>query len=110
MTPLTRRISALALGILATPLGAAEHEIIILGSSFFPTVTYVQPGDSLRFINESDAAQAVIAANSAWTTGSLASAEEMVLQVSTQSEGLFHGDTERTITGEISFGTPPLND
>lgn len=112
MTATFSQLGALGIliGIGATPVTAAEHEIIMLGSSFFPTVSYVDAGDTLRFINESDTALTVTAAGGLWTTGEIASAAEALIVVPSLGEGVFYGDLAQEITGQISFGTPPLND
>lgn len=44
--------SALALGIWAVPAQAIDHQVIAVAGAFFPEVTYVQPGDTVTFINE----------------------------------------------------------
>lgn len=36
-----------------TPASAAEHIIMILEEGFFPTITYLDPGDTIRFTNGS---------------------------------------------------------
>ena len=93
-----------------SPIKAAEHEIIVLGSSFFPTVSYVDAGDTVKFINESETAQTITAIGNTWNTGAIEPASEIVLLVNPAMEGTFFGDAEQLTEGALSFGTPPLDD
>lgn len=43
--------AALALGLSIASAQAAEHEVAIVAEGFFPEITYVQPGDTVTFVN-----------------------------------------------------------
>lgn len=75
--------AALALAVWALPAQAAEHEVLILAGGFYPEITYVQPGDSVTFVNTDQRPRRVfgdrydfvspkIKQNESWTLGIVA--------------------------------------
>lgn len=80
---------ALAAALAATLAPAAfadgestnEHTVMVLGASFFPRVTYASPGDTVRFINASEAEQSIVAKDENWTVGPIAIEGEEIFTV-----------------------------
>lgn len=77
--------SALALGM-ATAAHAEEHLVVLTGFTYFPAVVYVDPGDTIRFINSSGEDQVVVGKDAGWTIGPLANNEEGTLEVTAETE------------------------
>lgn len=77
--------AAILLGT-ASAAHAEEHIIVMTGFSYFPAKTYADPGDSVRFVNESGESQTVVGADSGWMIGPLNDQEEGVLVVSEETE------------------------
>ncbi|WP_415921623.1 hypothetical protein [Tateyamaria sp. SN6-1] len=107
--------TAMAVISLATAANAAEHQILILPDTYFPETTYLDPGDTIRFINVSGDEHTIIAANEAWTIGPLNAEEEFTMVVDSEIERTFHNanainsDGSYAVTGDISFDPSPIN-
>ena len=65
---------------------AEEHMIVLTGFSYFPAVTYVAPGDTVVFINESGEEQTVVGKDAGWTVGPLNNEEQGSLEVTAETE------------------------
>ena len=100
---------------LATAAQAAEHEILILPDTYFPETTYLDPGDTVRFVNVSEDSHTIIAANEAWAIGPIEPEGDYTLTVDSEIERTFHNanainsDGTYAVTGDISFDEPPLD-
>lgn len=111
----TTLMAAMAISFLSTPVQAVEHVILIMQDDYFPAKSYVLPGDTLRFINQSDFNVNVISADGAWSTGSLnveAEASVGVTQGMSKDfyhEGVFDQDGNPAVTGILQFGAAPQN-
>ena len=125
---------AAALALVAASVQAEEHSVVVTGFSYFPAVVYAQPGDTIRFINESGDEQTVVGKDTGWTIGPLASMEEGTLTVNQETELAFYSayaefvdlngdginDADPTtdygsyenapIKAEITFLEPPLSE
>lgn len=120
-----RFLSASAFGpllglALAAPVAAEEHTVILTGFSYFPAITYAEPGDTIRFVNQSGESETVVGRNSGWLIGPLADSEEATIIVTEETELAFfsaynfesddYGTYEDAeVTAEISFAEPDLN-
>ena len=99
----------------ATTATAAEHTILILPDAYFPEITYLDTGDSVRFVNVSGTEHNIIAKDSTWEIGPIPEQGEAVLEVDTVAERLFYNkdvlnsDGSYFIQGGMSFDTAPLN-
>ncbi|MEL6888206.1 MAG: hypothetical protein AAFO86_05795 [Pseudomonadota bacterium] len=100
---------------LATVASAAEHDILILPNTYFPETTYLNPGDTVKFINMSGDEHTIIAANEAWTIGPLGADQDHTLVVDSEIERTFHNanainsDGSYAVTGDISFDASPID-
>ena len=100
---------------MATAAYAAEHDILILPDTYFPETTYLDPGDSVKFINLSADQHTIIAANDAWTIGPIEPDGEYTLIVDHEIERTFHNanvfnsDGSYAVTGDISFDEAPID-
>ena len=98
--------------------GAATHEhtVMVLGESFFPRVTYAEPGDTVRFVNASDSEQSIVGKEDNWSVGPIAVEGEASFTVFSGMKNDFslilaEGADEEAISnasGAISFSPPPL--
>lgn len=125
---------ATILGIAAAATAQAEeHAVVVTGFSYFPAVVYAQPGDTIRFVNESGEEQTVVGKDAGWVIGPLQNLEEGTLMVDQETELAFYsayqedgeqdgdgvaaeddpdaeyGSYENApIKAEITFAEPPL--
>jgi plastocyanin len=103
--------------------GAApnEHTIMVLDESFFPTVTYAQPGDVIHFVNASSAEQSIVAQDDNWSVGPIAVESEETFTVFADMQNDYFLVVPATETAEgseevaapagaISFSEAPLGD
>lgn len=90
-------LAALAMLASASAAAAEEHVILYLGQAFFPSVTHIQPGDTIRFVNNSATATEIVSENNDWSVGVLGVNEEKVINVSANmSETYFATQPEGT--------------
>lgn len=100
---------------IASAAAADEHTVLILPDAYFPQITYLDNGDSVRFINMSGGEHNIIAEGAAWEIGPIPDQGEAVLEVSDVVEKSFFNkdataeDGTMLVQGEISFDTAPLN-
>lgn len=100
----------------AQSAAAEEHVVIITGSSFFPQVTYVDPSDTVRFVNESSTTQSINGQDGNWEVLNIPNGGAATLTIVEGMKNQYTGDgftsaeTGETITptGSISFANPPL--
>lgn len=115
-------LAALAMLASASATSAEEHVILYLGQAFFPSVTHINPGDTIRFVNSSASATQIVGKNSDWSVGPLGVDQELVLSVAegmsetyyaTQPEGADEDEADAddttddlnaiTVEGTLSF-------
>lgn len=80
--------SALSLA-LATPALANDHVVIVTGFSYFPAVTFAEPGDTVRFLNQSGGPETIVGRDTGWVIGPLNDQEEGELVVTEETELAF---------------------
>lgn len=115
----------LSLAVTATLVSASfataeEHVILYLGDAFFPQITYVDAGDTLKFVNASSNTMNVVSSDSAWAIGPIAvdgsdtvdvtagMALEFVDADSIGEDDEDDEDETALVTGDISFDEPVL--
>ena len=69
----------------ATFAVAEEHTILFLGDAFFPEVSYIHPGDTIRFVNAAATELNVMGEGAAWTVGPIAINGEATVNVTGNS-------------------------
>ena len=95
-------IAALAMLTSATAASAEEHVILYLGQAFFPSVTEIKAGDTIRFVNSSEKATQIVGENNDWSVGPLEVDQEIVISVSAgMSETYFATDPEGSDEDEV---------
>jgi len=104
--------ATLTIGTAAT---AAEHLILILPDAYFPAMTYMDPGDTVRFVNASGSAHHMMADDSSWEIGPLEPDAEhtMVIDASVHKSfvdvNVTDAEGNYTVVGEVSFAAAPLD-
>ncbi|WP_299375811.1 hypothetical protein [uncultured Tateyamaria sp.] len=99
----------------ATAAQAAEHTILILPDAYFPAVTYVNDGDTVRFNNQSGAQHTIIAKNNSWELGPITNGATVSLQFNKGDQNEFYNKNAKdsegnyVVVGTVSFATAPLN-
>lgn len=76
----TFAIAAAAL-FAGTAAQAETHSVLIVDGGFFPPIVYVQPGDEIEFVNNSEAVQIISGEGEAWTSGEINLDGAFVLEV-----------------------------
>lgn len=100
---------------IASAAAADEHTVLILPDAYFPQITYLDSGDSVRFINMSGGEHSIVSEGAVWELGPIPDQGEVVLEVSDVVEKSFFdkdstgADGTLLVQGEISFDTAPLN-
>jgi plastocyanin len=111
-------ISGLALAAsvsIATAAAATEHNVLILPDAYFPQVTYIEPGDTVKFTNVSGSNQSIVAKNNNWVLGPIAPDGQMTIVMDTGVQTTFYNadatdsDGEYVVEGRLSFSAAPLN-
>jgi len=111
----TSLLAGLAVFFITTPVQALEHQILVLSDAYFPQTSYVEAGDKLVFINESDVSITVTSADEQWTTGPLGQGTSATIMVAAgmttdfYHEGFEDENGDPAVTGIISFIAAPLD-
>lgn len=113
-----RKTSTLAIAALMTSASfaaAEEHVIFYLGDAFFPEVTYVDAGDTIRFLNSSTSTMNIVSQDSEWAVGPVAvDASEAISVSSGMKVKFFDADSldgeegSTAVGGDLSFEPAPL--
>lgn len=100
----------------ATAASAAEHEILILPDAYFPSVLYIDDGDTVKFTNLTGAEHNIVAKNDSWAIGPIADqgSATMVMEQGTQTtfydaDAVSEEDGSFLVEGKMSFGEAPLD-
>lgn len=94
---------------------AAEHQILMLGDAFFPSVTYADPGDTLRFVNVTESSQNVLAKNDKWALGPIAPNGEATIVIAPGVQSTFYNpdlvdsNGDMYVRGNFNFGEAPID-
>lgn len=124
----TTAAAALALGLSLASAQAAEHEVAIVAEGFFPEITYVQPGDTVTFVNADTAPRRVFGDEFTFSSDPLYENEAFTMNIVSDMPNQFYGrtgtedldnnaeavdlaDTDgegRPMRGVLSFAPPPL--
>lgn len=98
---------------------AEEHVVLILHDAFFPEITYLYPGDQIRFVNTTESEANIISKNESWNSGAIAPGGTYVLAAATGVQSTFFNadvmaDTDNdgvedayAIQGNFTFGEAP---
>jgi plastocyanin len=73
--------TAAALTCTTGSASAEEFQVMIMDQSFFPEASYVQPGDTVTFVNMSGASRVVQARNNIWATPVLENGAEATINI-----------------------------
>ena len=111
----TTLMAGLATLLISAPVQALELQILVLPDAYFPQTSYVNTGDTLVFLNESDVAITVTSADGNWTTGPLSNNQSSTINVVAGMmtdffhEGIEDDNGNPAVTGVISFDEAPIN-
>lgn len=118
--PFHKGVMALVAVTTAISAGSAmaeTQEVLILDEVFFPAVIYVQAGDELLFINESDRERTITGKDDVWTSGPLQLGGTYTYAVDASSPLTFtslfkNADDGSAVTfeGQLTFDAPPLSE
>lgn len=94
--------------------GAKEHMILILDDAYFPQVTYLDEGDTVRFVNASSNSHNIIGQGGDWEIGPIPIDGEMTMIVAGGlAQTFFDAASEAedgtfTVEGQMSYSAAPL--
>ena len=74
-------VTAAALTCTTGSASAEEFRILMMDHAFFPEISYVQPGDTVIFANDSGEARDIIAEDGSWEILAVANGTEVQLKV-----------------------------
>lgn len=112
-----RAISILATSVAvltASAAAAAEHTILILPDAYFPQVTYLESGDTVRFVNVSGGSKNIISKNGSWELGPIQDQQEVTMEIIEGVQKTFYDADNKTpegeyvIEGRMTFSIAPL--
>ena len=103
---------AAAFSFVAGAAQAEQHTVLIVEGGYFPSVVYVQAGDSVTFENESGATHTIVGEEDVWTSGEINLDGSFTVDMTEEVPLMFSGngaDGLETL-GEFSYDEPPLAD
>ncbi len=109
----TSTLAVLALMTSATFAAAEEHVVLFLGDAFFPEVSYVDPGDTVRFVNASTQALNIVSEGSEWSVGPIAVETDASINITgNMTLKFFDADSAGddgvlTVNGNLSYDDAP---
>lgn len=74
-------VSAAALTATAGSTAAENYQILMMDYAFFPEISYVQPGDTVTFVNMSGITRVIEAKNGSWSTPEIADGGEATISI-----------------------------
>lgn len=91
--------------------GIVDHTVLIMDFNFFPVVSYIDNGDRVEFMNETDTPREIQARKAAnrWTTDVLQPGESVEMVVTSDSQLYFEDANDSNIIGNFSFEPAPLD-
>ncbi|KIC50936.1 hypothetical protein [Tateyamaria sp. ANG-S1] len=108
--------AVLAMLTTATAVSAAEHEILILPDAYFPSILYIDDGDTVKFTNLTGSEHSIVAKNDSWAIGPIAdqASVSMVVEKGTQTtfydaNAVSEEDGSFLVEGRMSFAEAPLD-
>lgn len=99
---------------LATAVQAEEHVVLILPDAYFPSITYMNNGDTVRFVNASGVEHNIISKNGNWSMGPLNPNGEETMVVDNTVQKTFYNaasmnsDGTYAMAGIMSFANGPI--
>ncbi|MGH1575638.1 cupredoxin domain-containing protein [Planktotalea sp.] len=106
--PMMFSIAALAASF-GTSASAANFNILIVEGGFFPEITYVQPGDSVTFVNQLTVSATATASDESWSTGPLSVNATYNLPIAAETALIFSYASDSGKSGVLSFDFAPLD-
>lgn len=112
-----QRILATTCSLLLAATAAASQEvktIIITGLGYFPEITYVTPGETVRFYNGSDSTQSISSeaapegsGSTAWDVKDIVPGGDALFIVQSGYMLGYHDFNNQTYLAKFSFDAPP---
>ncbi|WP_299614759.1 hypothetical protein [uncultured Tateyamaria sp.] len=100
----------------ATAVSAAEHEILILPDAYFPSILYIDDGDTVKFTNLTGVEHNIVSKHASWAIGPIADqgTVTMVMEQGVQTtfydaDAVSEEDGSFLVEGNLSFGAAPLD-
>ena len=104
--------TAAALTCTTGSASAEQYRVLMMEHAFFPDVSFVQPGDSIIFVNMSGETRDIVASDDSWTIEAMANGAEVTLELVEGMPSAFTGlapsaDPENQVSGVMNFSEPP---
>ena len=102
--------------IAATSASAFDFTVVMEEGAFNPEITYVVPGDTVTFLNNTDAVEEATSGLETWKlgnletwkTGELNVNESYILEITSETKLTFSYASDIEKTGALSFEPAPL--
>ena len=107
-TKLAMATAVASLGLIHTAQ-AEEQMILVVGYGFFPEVTYISEGDTVRFKNTNEESMRIQAVDGSWLTDSIAPDAEVTMTFPGTETREFKVQYSQDGYGSIHYGHPPSN-
>lgn len=102
--------SIAALGLCAAQSASAEQfDIQIEEGAFYPEITYLIPGDEVKFVNNNGGTVKVISSDASWDSGEISEGQSYLLSFTPETKLNFALASDSEIAGSLSFDLAPLN-
>lgn len=96
--------------IAATSASAFDFTVVMEEGAFYPEITYVVPGDTVTFLNNTDAVEEATSGLETWKTGELNVNESYILEITSETKLTFSYASDIEKTGALSFEPAPLGE
>lgn len=100
----------------ATAVSAAEHEVLILPDAYFPSVLYIDEGDTVKFTNLTGTEHNIVSKHASWALGPIADQGSVTMIVEQGVQTTFYDadavseeDGSFLVEGNLSFAAAPLD-
>ena len=102
--------SIAALGLCAAQSASAEqYDIQIEEGAFYPEITYLIPGDEVKFVNNNGGTVKVVSSDASWVSGEISEGQSYLLSVTPETKLNFALASDFEIAGSLSFDLAPLS-
>lgn len=100
----------------ATAVSAAEHEILILPDAYFPSILYLDDGDTVKFTNLTGVEHNIVSKHGSWAIGPIADQGSVTMLIEQGVQTTFYDadavseeDGSFLVEGRMSFADAPLD-
>ncbi|MGJ8627659.1 MAG: cupredoxin domain-containing protein [Sulfitobacter sp.] len=100
---------AVAASFMAAPAMAEDHSVLIMDGGYFPSIIYVNHGDSIIFTNQSDNEHTLSGPEESWVSEPIPANGTYQLNITDQMAPTFSGldSAGELMEGSYTYEAPP---